>query len=147
MFQNQVLGSTGLPSPPTMPADQCIFETVAETRYIDGDILKPEGAGNKIIVQVCNDAGAWCKASQKALSRVWSKPEECYKQWFKSKADFKLGKVKLVAVEEDIWVALMIAQKSEYFGKSPIYQYGFVKNGILEVSRLARQMEASVHLL
>ena len=60
--------------------------------YIRGDATQPAGDGNKIIVHVCNDIGAWGKGFVVALSRQWPQPEKDYKQWYKSKVNFAWAK-------------------------------------------------------
>lgn len=69
---------------------------MTEIKYVDGDATQPIGNGNKIIVHVCNDIGAWGKGFVMAISKRWKTPEENYKRWYASKEFFCLGEVQLV---------------------------------------------------
>jgi O-acetyl-ADP-ribose deacetylase (regulator of RNase III) len=76
--------------------------------YIKGDATNPQGLGNKLIVHICNDIGAWGKGFVLAISKKWKEPEKEYREWYKSQTDFELGKVQFVQVEPDAFVANMI---------------------------------------
>jgi O-acetyl-ADP-ribose deacetylase (regulator of RNase III) len=94
-----------------------------EVKYIKGDATNPEGSGNKIIVHICNDIGGWGKGFVVAISKRWIKPENKYREWFKSQNNFELGEVQFVRVEEDIWIANVIGQhkiNKDVSGKPPI---------------------------
>ncbi len=121
---------------------------MGKVNFVKGDATAPIGTGNKIIVHVCNDIGGWGKGFVLALSRKWKKPEEEYRKWYKSQDGFELGKVQLVKVEDDIWVANLIGQhklKNDENGIPPI-RYSAIKLGMVEVNRLAHQLNASVHM-
>jgi hypothetical protein len=77
----------------------------------------PRRGGNRIIAHVCNDVGAWGKGFVMALSARWSAPEEAYRAWYagredagREENDFALGRIQLVRVEPDLWVANMVGQ-------------------------------------
>ena len=76
--------------------------------YTKGDATRPAGAGNKIIVHICNDIGGWGKGFVMAVSKRWLEPEQQYRQWHQSKQNFALGEVQFVQVDLDTWVANMI---------------------------------------
>lgn len=117
-------------------------------RYIKGDATNPIGDGNKLIVHICNDVGAWGKGFVMALSRKWKEPEKAYRDWYQSQDEFALGKVQLVQVEEDIWVANLIGQhkiRKDENGRPPI-RYAAVKKGMVEIHKLAKELKASVHM-
>ena len=59
--------------------------------YIKGDATNPHGIGDKVIVHICNDIGAWGKGFVLAISKKWKEPEKEYKNWYKSQMDFELG--------------------------------------------------------
>lgn len=60
--------------------------------YTTGDATCPATSGNKIIVHICNDIGAWGKGFVLALSKRWVAPEKQYKEWYQSKQNFALAK-------------------------------------------------------
>lgn len=119
-----------------------------DIEYIKGDATSPQGSENKIIVHVCNDIGGWGKGFVMAISKRWKKPETQYREWFKSKKEFELGKVQLVQVEEDLWVANLIGQhkiNKDENGEAPI-RYNAIEEGLKTVSEFAKTNNASVHM-
>ena len=119
-----------------------------DIQYIKGDATSPEGSEDKIIVHVCNDIGGWGKGFVMAISKKWKTPEKQYRDWFKSKNDFELGKVQFVQVEEDLWVANLIGQhkiNKDENGEAPI-RYHAIEEGLEAVSDFAKTNNASVHM-
>jgi O-acetyl-ADP-ribose deacetylase (regulator of RNase III) len=119
-----------------------------EIKYIKGDATSPQSENNKIIVHICNDIGGWGKGFVMAISKRWKKPENQYREWFKSKVDFELGKVQFVQVEEDLWVANLIGQhkiNKDEDGNAPI-RYDAIEEGLKEVALFANKNEASIHM-
>lgn len=121
---------------------------MGEVKFIKGDATDPIGEGNKIIVHICNDIGGWGRGFVMAISKKWKEPEIAYRNWFKSQEEFELGKVQLVQVENNIWVANLIGQhkiRKDENGNPPI-RYWAVKIGFLEIHKLAKELNASVHM-
>lgn len=117
-------------------------------QYIQGDATAPIGTGPKIIVHICNDIGGWGRGFVLALSGKWKAPEQHYRQWYLSDKDFELGKIQLVKVEEDLWVANLIGQhkiRKDEKGNPPI-RYRAVKQGLDAVAKKAMELGASVHM-
>lgn len=116
--------------------------------YIRGDATQPAGDGNKIIVHVCNDIGAWGKGFVVALSRRWPQPEKEFKKWYKSKINFALGETRFVQVEEDIWVANMVGQRNIKTASSgiPPVRYEAIAEALSKVAVFAAEKNASVHM-
>ncbi|CAD0001097.1 macro domain-containing protein [Flavobacterium chungangense] len=119
-----------------------------DIQYIKGDATSPEGSENKIIVHVCNDIGGWGKGFVMAISKRWKTPEKQYREWFKSKNDFELGRVQFVQVEENLWVANLIGQhkiNKDENGDAPI-RYNAIEEGLEAVSDFAKTNNASVNM-
>lgn len=119
-----------------------------DIKYIKGDATSPQSQGNKIIVHICNDIGGWGKGFVMAISKRWKKPENQYREWFKLKIDFELGKVQFVKVEDDLWVANLIGQhkiNKDENGNAPI-RYDAIEEGLKEVALFAKENEATVHM-
>ena len=75
-------------------------------------------------------------------------PEAEYRKWHKSDDHFELGKVQLVRVEEDIWVANLLGQHGigrDENGNPPI-RYEAIKLGMIEIHNLALELNASIHM-
>lgn len=119
-----------------------------EINYIKGDATNPEISGNKIIVHICNDIGGWGKGFVLAISNKWKEPEKEYRNWFKSKNNFELGKVQLVEVEKDTWIANLIGQhkiNKDDLGNAPI-RYDAIKKGLSDIILFAKEKDASIHM-
>lgn len=119
-----------------------------DIQYTKGDATSPQSEDNKVIVHICNDIGGWGKGFVMAISKRWKKPENQYREWFKSKDGFKLGKVQFVQVEEDLWVANLIGQhkiNKDENGNAPI-RYDAIEQGLEEVASFAIENKASIHM-
>ncbi|WP_299135612.1 macro domain-containing protein [uncultured Tenacibaculum sp.] len=117
-------------------------------KYIKGNATKPIGNENKIIVHICNDIGGWGKGFVLAISKKWKKPEEEYREWYKSEESFKLGAVQFVKVENNLWVANLIGQhkiRKDSTGTPPI-RYKAIEQGLKKVQEKAKELNASVHM-
>jgi O-acetyl-ADP-ribose deacetylase (regulator of RNase III) len=118
-------------------------------RYLKGDATSPQAAGNKVIVHVCNDIGAWGAGFVLAVSARWPEPEAEYRKWHADRAenDFGLGAVQLVQVEQYIWVANLIGQRGIGTGShGPPIRYPAVDAGLAKVGDGALSLDASVHM-
>lgn len=116
-------------------------------KYVKGDATNPQGLENKLIVHICNDIGGWGKGFVLAISKKWKEPEKEYRRWFESKIDFELGKVQIVQVEANIFVANMIGQHKirEVNGIPPI-RYQSVEECLNNVVDFAIKNQASIHM-
>ena len=118
-------------------------------RYQNGDATRPPAGGNRVIAHICNDMGGWGKGFVVALSKRWPEPEASYRGWYAEREsnNFALGAVQLVAVEPELWVANMIAQRGlEAVGGVPPIRYDAVEQCLGELAARATELEASVHM-
>ena len=117
-------------------------------RYVEGDATDPIGAGEKVIVHVCNDIGKWGKGFVLAVSRRWKEPEREYKAAFASPSAPRLGDVQLVRVTDAITVANLVGQHGivSRRGGTPPVRYDAIREGLRKVSSFARARHASVHM-
>ena len=115
--------------------------------YIKGDATNPTGIDKKLIVHICNDIGGWGKGFVLAISKKWKKPEQKYREWFKSQEKFGLGEVQFVNVESDLSIANMIGQHKikKNNGKIPI-RYKAVRDCLNKVALFANENNFSVHM-
>jgi O-acetyl-ADP-ribose deacetylase (regulator of RNase III) len=118
---------------------------MAKISHKRGDATAPEGVGPKVIVHICNDIGAWGKGFVMALSRRWPAPEAEYRKWHRGVKGFKLGNVRLVKVDDDLWVANMIAQKGirRKKGNVPL-RYSALEKSLGKVAEFAEAHQAQV---
>ena len=84
-----------------------------------------------------------------AISRRWPEPEHAYREWHQNRKanNFRLGKIQLVQVESDLWVANMIGQHGlrKQDGNPPI-RYSAVEECLRQIARAAKEKKANVHM-
>lgn len=118
-------------------------------QYVQGDATNPQGDGDKLIVHVCNDVGAWGAGFVLAISERWKRPELAYLKAFAASQNGKmaLGSTQLIQVESHIWVVNMIAQRGLRPSKSgPPIRYDALTTCLSRVAEEAKRMNASVHM-
>ena len=101
------------------------------------------------IAHICNDQGGWGKGFVGAFSKRWEGPEAAYRSWYKdrSKNDFGPGAVQLVAVEQNLWVANMVAQYGyQATHQGPPIRYDAVRKCLKQLAAEAKNLKASVHM-
>jgi O-acetyl-ADP-ribose deacetylase (regulator of RNase III) len=120
---------------------------MAELKVVTGDATVPIGSGNKLIVHVCNDVGAWGAGFVLAVSKKWPEPQHAYRIWFRGrvKNNFGLGAVQFVQVANGLWVANMIAQTLCDKDGPPI-EYDSLNQCLQQVAKEAKRLQASVHM-
>lgn len=122
------------------------FTIPGRLKYISGDALIPESGGHRLIIHCCNSIGAWGRGFVLALSKRWKKPEEEYRKWHRSQANFKLGEIQVVDVQSDTAVINMIAQVGIYKKDDQIpLRYEALETCLDKVGELALQTGSSIH--
>lgn len=76
--------------------------------YIKGDATNPIGNGEKVIIHICNNIGAWGAGFVVALSNKWPTTKSSYLNW----KNPTLCMIQKLKVEQDIFVINMIAQNN-----------------------------------
>jgi O-acetyl-ADP-ribose deacetylase (regulator of RNase III) len=109
--------------------------------YCIGNVLFPIGEGEKIIVHICNDKGAWNGGFTGVLNNRWILPKIAYRKLVQR----KLGAVQFIAVEREIRVANLIAQTLGYANGPPI-RYAALECALQVVAQEAIISKASVHM-
>lgn len=116
--------------------------------YLIGDATAPQTKGERFIVHICNDIGAWGQGFVVAISLKWPAPERAYRNWYHSQKSFQLGEIQEVPVEEHLSVINMIAQKGvvpDEEGVPPI-RYQALETCLEKVAEIAYSRQASVHM-
>lgn len=117
---------------------------MCEIQYVKGDATEPQGEGNKIIVHVCNDIGAWGAGFVLAISKKWYAPEMAYRR----NKNRKIGSVDFIRVENDIIVANMIAQNGvgrDDKGNPPI-NYAALRIALNKANQHAWETGSTIHM-
>ena len=114
-----------------------------EIVYIKGDATAPVGDGQKLIIHVCNNVGAWGAGFVMALSKKWKEPEEQYR----TKKSYDLGTYELVRVEDDITVCNLIAQENirSNINTLPPVRYVAIETGLKELSKYLSMYDQHKH--
>lgn len=130
--------------------------------YVEGDATNPIVLAQsmqkqpKIIAHICNDIGGWGRGFVLSLSKNWPIAEKWYRKWYQEQFDeidshrlipFRLGRMQLVQVGNDTFVANMIAQHGimSKDGIPPI-RYAALEDCLAELRLRAVDMNASVHM-
>jgi hypothetical protein len=114
---------------------------------VNGDATKPRGAGIKIIVQIVNTSGGLGFGFGRAMSKNWPASKQAIINWMKDKDEFSLGESKLTRLSDEVYVYQMIAQKGIFPKEGDIpLRYDSLKNCLVELSTVALQMNATVHM-
>src|SRR5437588_12967624 len=117
-----------------------------EIKYLIGDATCPVGTGNRIIAHVCNDIGAWGAGFVLAISKRWAQPKAEYLNE-KRLRGLVLGTVGFVPVEENIWIANMVAQRDiRRHNNQPPIRYDALKECLATVATRAQELKATVHM-
>lgn len=127
--------------------------------YVTGDATDPQGSGNKVILHVCNDIGAWGKGFVLALSKKFAEPEAAYKKLYADNGNkLILGVTQFVQITnpapvggESLYVANMVAQRNTKWLKDgsaddcPPLRYPALYSCLDEVCKFAQANNATVH--
>lgn len=119
---------------------------------VKGDATNPVKQGNKVIFHICNDRGKWGAGFVLAVSNRWPGVGKEYYHWHSGRSNlgkpFQLGEVQFVEVEDDLWVANMIAQTLGWSHDgvvSPPIRYNALKNCLNQVRQFCIMADASAH--
>ncbi len=116
---------------------------MSKIQYLVGNAIEPKGKGIKIISHVCNSIGGWGAGFVFALSAKWCYPEQHYR----ARQTYPLGHADVLKVEDDIYVANMIAQhgvRPNVDGVPPI-RYEAVREALIKVNNIAINLDATIH--
>lgn len=122
---------------------------MANIKYLNGDATQPIGNGNRVIAHVCNNIGAWGAGFVMAISKRWPIAKSIYMRAAKNK-QLSLGFVQFVAVDDELFVANMVAQDNINDGqggwKGDLMDYEALKKCLDQVFKFAQENNATVHM-
>ena len=122
--------------------------------YITGDATRPKRyeympSEPIIIAHVCNDQGGWGKGFVVELGERYPRAKHFYRHWARAGGDtFQLGRVQLVEVDTNLYVANMVAQHGYRATKKdgiPL-RYEALRECLGTVCDHALRLKASVHM-
>jgi len=105
--------------------------------YVIGDATEPQVEdGNRLIMHICNNLGAWGGGFVLAVSDKWSAPEDVYRQ-FHAQGGAELGDVHIVKVDEKTYVANMVAQDGFPTSEKPVaVDYGVLRDCLQSLAEM-----------
>jgi len=117
--------------------------------YLRGDATSIRGTGSRLLVQVVNDgAFTWGGGGfAGAVKRRWPLAQRDFTA--KVTADrnaLRLGSVVTCALEPDVTLASVVAQRGYGPSPRPRVRYGALREGLLRVLDVAREGDATVHM-
>jgi O-acetyl-ADP-ribose deacetylase (regulator of RNase III) len=117
--------------------------------FLRGDATRPRGPGEKIVVQVVNDATPnWGgKGFSMAVLRRWPQLQDEFRSWANSTPrSLSLGRMHVTQAEPDTQVASLVAQRGYGPSASPRIRYGALKSALEQLAKIAVETRAAVHM-
>jgi hypothetical protein len=117
--------------------------------FLVGDALRPRGEGRKIVAHVVNDAtpnwGGHGFAT--ALRKARPEAQKDFQLWGSSRGALKLGNVRIFAIEPQLSIASLVAQRG-YGSASGVrrLRYAALEQSLDQVATYALSQGASVHM-
>jgi hypothetical protein len=112
--------------------------------YLIGDALQPVKKP-AIIPHICNDKGWWGSGFVIAVSRVSPEPEAHYLSWkTRCGGDLPLGETQIIKIDDDVWVANMIAQHDVRTAEPPL-RIEALRGCLTYVNKVAKTSRATIH--
>lgn len=82
---------------------------LGKLKRVKGNASMPHTSDNRVVLVLADTSGQLQKTdSQNQILTRWSKAQEEYRAWFRSQNKFKLGETKLIQVQSDTSVCLML---------------------------------------
>ena len=125
------------------------ISTWATLEYFRGDALSPRGDGPRLIAHIVNDRTPnWGgNGFAAAVKRKFPNVQQEFREWAQSeRTEFKLGRIHVAPIGQDILSVQMIAQAG--YGKStrPRIRYQPLQSCLESVAELALSKQATVHM-
>lgn len=113
--------------------------------YLQGDATSPIGSGNKLIIHITNNIGAWGSGFVVAISKRWKEPEQAYRS-----VKPIIGTVQFVEnvgyPDNIITVANMCAQEGTGWKNGiPPIRYESLRSCLQEVAVYALEHKFEIH--
>jgi Zn-dependent peptidase ImmA (M78 family)/O-acetyl-ADP-ribose deacetylase (regulator of RNase III) len=119
-------------------------------RYLRGNALEPRGSDQRIIAHIVNDqTSSWGgKSFAAAIRAKWPDVHRTFVQIVESgkRTHLALGATSQIRVSKDIQVFNIVAQHGLGSSAHPRIRYAALKQGLLELARVAKTEGASVHM-
>jgi O-acetyl-ADP-ribose deacetylase (regulator of RNase III) len=117
--------------------------------YLKGNVLEPRGTGPKVLVHVVNDATPnWGgRGVAVAIRNRWPQVQEDFCNWVAaSRANLKLGRVRLFDIGSSLTIASVVAQHGYGESATPRIRYSAIESALRHVAQLAAERAATIHM-
>ncbi|HEY3971581.1 MAG TPA: ImmA/IrrE family metallo-endopeptidase [Candidatus Sulfotelmatobacter sp.] len=117
--------------------------------YVRGDATSTRGDGSKVLVQVVNDgAFTWGGGGfAAAVKNKWPSAQRAFTlEVTNDKAKLKLGNVIANELQPNVVLTSLVAQHGYGPSPRPRIRYGALRDGLLQVAKIAKAKNATVHM-
>ena len=116
--------------------------------YLFGDARDPRGDGARIIAHIVNDATPnWGRGFAREVKRRWSFIQDEFRDWVsQDRNNLVLGNVHHVAIDEELSIVHMIAQRGIGSSNRPRIRYFALSHALDQLAAIAIEQHASVHM-
>jgi len=124
------------------------FDTSTQIMYVTGDATDPRGPGDKLLLQVVNDATPrWGAGFARAVRGKWPYVQQDFIRWAQSSPDsLRLGKVHFTRVNDQLSIAHLVCQHGYGPSSKPRLRYSALKTCLVTVADHLKLAPASLHL-
>ena len=114
--------------------------------FLVGDATSPRGEGQRIIMQVVNDATPrWGAGFAREVRKKWPNVEDGFKAWVSEEGGLRLGRVHFIDLGVDLAIASMVAQHGYGAAPKPRIRYQALEACLEAVRDRAVSRSATVH--
>lgn len=114
--------------------------------FLVGDATSPRGEGQRIIMQVVNDATArWGAGFAREVRKKWPNVEDDFKAWVAEEGGLRLGRVHFSDLGANLAIASMVAQHGYGPSQKPRIRYQALEACLDAVRDSALSRGAAVH--
>jgi len=130
---------------PQVDADTSASPTLT---FVRGNALDPRGSGPRFLLHVVNDKTPnWGGGGfAQSIKRRWPRAQTEFRRWVVENHSLRLGNVHVVAVDEGLAVASLVAQKGYGPSVAPRVRYAALRQALDTVATLAKKTGASLHM-
>jgi len=130
------------------PPSRDVTQPSSLIKYINGDVLSPRGAGEKILCMLVNDsARRWGGGIARNAAQKFPTAEKSYSDWLTGLPKRnRLGSVHVSEVGAGLFVASLIGQEGYGPSDHPRIKYSALSKCLDNIVGLAKQKGASLHM-
>ena len=116
------------------------FAVQGKTKLFNASITMPQGSGLRLVLVAASESGKPDSDLYGVLDRKWKQAKVELKGWYQSRTNFKLGAVKDVATQSDVWLLNMLCLDKD----NQVNEKALI-SCVKEVAKVAAYERASIH--